>query len=394
MQTRKTIRSFSAWLLLCLLCLTNLGRAQQPFGYVDLSIGGGYLAPIYEPFPSTTACTSVEVSFFKSNIIGPTWRDNYSRTRLGWSAQFIDLGNSKILGQAFSVAPLAEYTKRLSDQSSVHLGMAIGIGAFTRRYDPIDNPTNTVIGSRIGNVSRFSMEYYKQIHPQWRMGLGVHFIHSSNAHFAVPNVGANIIGGHISISKNHIRSDKDINVILLLVGYNRRWNIHAGAGYGLHEFNGTSRPTDGPLFKDPTAYLQMGKVHRSRSSVYAGMQWVDCRSHRYFLLHNELVHASELRKKTQNFMAYVGYDWFFPHGSFFVQMGLNLYHPSMGLIQSIEPDAKRGWFYQKTVSKLGYRLYLFDPIKTRKISPYFQFGVKTNGGTANFLETTVGIKID
>jgi hypothetical protein len=66
----------------------------------------------------------------------------------------------------------------------------------------------------------------------------------------------------------------------------------------------------------------------------------------------------------------------------------------MGLIQSIEPDAKRGWFYQKTVSKLGYRLYLFDPIKTRKISPYFQFGVKTNGGTANFLETTVGIKID
>lgn len=379
----------------CVLCWCANGIAQQPSGFLDLSVGAGHLIPIYDPFPKSSVCTSFEVRHFQTKWIGPSWRSNYHRTRLGWSAQLLDLGNPKVLGQAISIAPIAEHVKRLNDRSTLHVGMAIGLGVFTRRHDALDNPTNNVIGSRMANVSRFTLEWRKQIRPQWRMGLGLHFIHSSNAHFTVPNVGANIVGAHVSLSKNHLPPTKDHHMILLLIGYNRRWNIHAGAGYGWHEFTGTARPTDGPLFRDPTAHIQVGRVHRHRSSLYLGAQWVDCRSHRHFLLTNELVNGSELRKKTQNYIVYMGYDWFFPHFSFFVQMGYNVYHPSLNLIQTMEPDVQKGWLYRNTSSKLGYRVYLFDPIRHNSwLSPYLQVAVKTNGGTANFLETTLGFKLD
>lgn len=366
----------------------------MPHGYFDMSIGGGYLTRIYDPSPTSSVCTSLEMRFFRTKIHGPTWRTHYRRTRLGWSAQLIDLGNPKILGQAIGFSPIAEHVRQIGDRGSFHIGMAIGLGVFTRRHDAIDNSTNNIIGSRIANVSRFTLEWRKQMTPQWRLGFGCHFIHSSNAHFSVPNVGANIIGAHVSLSKNNIPPFEKSHSILLLIGYNKQYNWHAGAGYGLHEFTGTARPTDGPLYKDPTAYFQFGKVHRNRSSLFVGVQWVNCKSHRHFLLHNALVDASELNKKTQNYMLYVGYDWFFPHFSFFVQMGYNVYHPSLELVQSMEPDVKKGWLYSNTASKVGYRLYLFDPIRNNMVSPFLQLAVKTNGGTANFFETTIGVKLD
>jgi hypothetical protein len=369
---------------------------SQPASRLDVRLGGGILLPIYEPFPASSVVTSLECSVFKKNTNFPSWRGVYSRSRFCWSAQIIDRGKPRVLGQTLSVSPIAEIVHRMNDRTSLHGRIGIGIGYFTRHYDVESNPTNNVIGAPWANVSRFHLEWRRQMNAQWRLGVGVHFIHCSNAHTSVPNIGANVIGVHMTLAKNKVlpKQKDDIAFILLLIGYNKRLNIHLGAGYGWHSFEGSAQPSDGPLYKDPVAYAQMGIVHRHRSSLYAGMQWTQYNSYKHYLLVNELVEAKDLSKSIQNYTLYLGYDWFFPHASFFVQAGAQIYNPAMEKVKTLHASKDRGWLHQHTAAKLGYRLYLFNPMRNNHVSPYLQLAVKTNGGTADFFETTLGLKVD
>jgi hypothetical protein len=374
----------------------RVASQSQPGSHLDLRVGGGMLLPIYEPFPASSVVTSLECSMFKKKINHPSWRGVYSRARFGWTAQIMDLGNPRVLGQSLSMSPIAEIVHRINDRTSLHGRIGIGIGYFTRHYDLESNPANNVIGSRWANVSRFHLEWRKQVAQQWRLGVGVHFVHCSNAHTSVPNVGANVIGLHVTMAKNKIppKNKDDMAFILLLIGYNKRLNIHVGGGYGLHAFEGSTQPADGPLYKDPVAYAQMGIVHRHRSSLYAGLQWTQYNSYRHYLLVNELVKAKDLTKSIQNYTLYLGYDWYFPHASFFVQGGAQVYNPATEKVKALHANKDRGWLYQRTAAKIGYRLYLFDPMRKNTVSPYLQVAVKTNGGTADFLEATLGLKVD
>jgi Lipid A 3-O-deacylase (PagL) len=381
--------------ILYFFAMLHLSHAQsQPEPFVEMRLGAGGLVPIYSPFPSAGAVSSLECSIFKKKHIGPSWRMNYGKTHLGWSTQIINLGNSAILGQALSIAPCADHVYRINNRASINARISIGLGYFTKHYDRLDNPENNVIGSSLANVSRFHIEWRKQMTNTWRIGLGMHFIHCSNAHYSVPNVGANILGVHATFAQNKIPPKDHSAVILILLGYTKRINLHLAGGYGLHEFEGTSRPSDGPLYKDPLMTLQLGRVHRTRSTLYTGIQWTQYNSYKHYLLINELVKTEHLQKTIQNYTWFVGYDWFFPHFAFFVQTGIHLYHPSMDLISSLEATKTKSWLYKNTASKLGYRFYFCNMMRSHSVSPYLQMAVKTNGGTAEFFETSLGVLVD
>jgi hypothetical protein len=377
-------------LWLCLLGCT-WANAQQPFGQCEFSLGAGGLIPIYDPFPKSSGVGTFTFRYHKP-AKALSWRMAYGRTRLGWQAQAIGLGNAKVLGHGLSVAPIADMICFKHKDASLHARVAIGLGVFTKPHHLLDNPTNNVIGSRFTNVSRFELEYWRQISPLLRLGFGLHYVHASNAHFTVPNVGANIVGAHLSIMQNPLPPSKPSQQILLFIGYTKRYHLHVGAGYGLHEFQGTAQPVDGPRFADPTAHIQFGRIHRHRSSIYIGMQWTKYKSLQHYLLQHYALSASEQRSQVQHLNAHIGYDWYFSHAAFFVQSGWNVYHPAMALMQQIPSEPTRNWLYRRTASKLGYRIYLFNPYKSRLVSPYLQFAVKTNGGTAEFFEATIGIQ--
>jgi Lipid A 3-O-deacylase (PagL) len=376
------------------LVICQASAQQQPGSFVDFRAGVGQLIPIYNPMPSSSAVSTLECSIFKKNVAGPNWRMVYSKSKLGWSGQVMNLGNHRVLGQSIAIMPCADRRYRVNNNNEIQTRISIGLGFFNKHYDPEKNRTNNTIGSALANVSRFQIEWLRQKRSDWRIGIGLHYIHCSNAHTSVPNVGANVFGAHISLLKNKIPPKDKMSVILLLIGYTKRWNVHLSAGYGIHEFEGTSRPTQGPLYKDPVATIQLGRVHRYRSTLFTGIQWTQYNSYKPYLLANELSSGRDLQKNVQNLTWFIGYDWFTPHVAFFIQGGIHLTHPSMGLTQSLRASKSKGWIYQNTASKLGYRFYLFNMMKSHLISPYFQMAVKTNGGTADFLETTLGVIVD
>lgn len=356
----------------------------------------GSLVKIHDEFPASDISTHIEFySAWKLNG-KKDWHSSYGFPSAGISLLHSQFGNQDILGQSIAIIPSLRFEKwKKNTRWSWRAGL--GIAGFNKPYSAIDNPSNLVIGSKFTNMTMLRIEMSKPLSSNLRYSIGLSYTHCSDSHIAVPNIGANIISlsAGISFCNNlsgvRFFSDKKHKEIS-----HNTWMPGVQFIFGVHEFQGTTRPAGGPKYYVYGESIFISKKVKPGRKFSAGV------NHHYYTAYHDYMQSQELfspgtniRQKANTLVLFSGYEWTFGRVAFFIQAGVNVYNPFIRAMNNVWNLPKHGSLYEYTSNKIGYKYYFRQQqiLKVHAFNPYFMLAVKTNGGTADFLEFSVGAEI-
>lgn len=178
------------YFLLFSLCLGPYLKAQPGFEYRQklgfLLAHRGLMAHL----PQAPAVAS-EFSYIYRTNHAKKWHEAYRQPLVGGTLFFGSVGNNQILGHftglyGFVELPLVKYKRYRLD-----FKFATGLGYTNKPFDPVLNPQNVAIGSRVNALMCFA---FKQ---SWRLEnygitFGIDMTHFSNASYQMPNLGVNV----------------------------------------------------------------------------------------------------------------------------------------------------------------------------------------------------------
>ncbi len=179
------------------LSLLLFSSSPLPAQSWELSAGAGYSVANHPHFPSLRQpVLGGALAFYTPyrwvQKSGGDWRDYWTRARFSWRVYAQQLGNARILGNAWAFVPTMSMPLQKGGRFWLSIGW--GLGRVGRRFEAVGNAENIVMGAYWNAAVTASL--------QWRFwrGWGLNFgiLHLSNGGTATPNLGANI--AHIGLS--------------------------------------------------------------------------------------------------------------------------------------------------------------------------------------------------
>ncbi len=377
----------------------QLDTSKHAVLQTELSLIVGRLVKIHGEYPPNDITTVTELNIAWKTRGARYWQRLYRFPTVGISIAHAQFGNQDILGQAVGFIPTMRFEKWKKDTRwSVRAGL--GVAHFFKPYNSIDNPHNLVIGSPWANMTLVKVEMSRPLAKKFRYHIGASFMHCSNAHVDVPNIGANLIAAHVGFSFSNQpsllkREFKKVNALRI----KSPWTAGLQNIFGLHEFKGTIRPVDGPKYFVYGASAFTSKSFNAKGKMTLGLNYHYYTAYHDYALSQELFGSDDdIKKKSQNLVLFAGYEWNYGHIAFFVQGGINLYDPFLHELNKVWDLPKSSFINLYTANKIGYKIYAFsqngkDNTMQRAFNPYIATAVKTNGGTADFLEFGIGTEI-
>lgn len=147
-----------------------------------------------------------EISFVKRTNGSKKWHSSYKYPELGFTIYAGNAGNKDVLGNYFGAYSFIQFPFVSKKSFRLNGKLGLGLGYGTKQYDPVTNPKNVAMSTRInalicgGIDARF---YFKK---NW-LSLGIDMTHFSNGAFKVPNLGLNL--PYLSIGYGHYIKSRD-----------------------------------------------------------------------------------------------------------------------------------------------------------------------------------------
>ena len=211
---------------------------------------GGYIVPLSKNLkniaPNPTLGGELSIEFPSWNKY--SWQQYLSDPTLGVGFVGLDLGNSKVLGQAFALYPYLLIdiikTPHFKLDWKIGAGMSFFNKTYNRVFDEFGNnpewsyygPTcNNLIGSIINVYLTTAAHFNFYIKNGWAVHTDLGYMHMSNGSILQPNGGINIlyaaIGASYKLEKE--KSSNTNNTTKKFSNLPHRWslNITASGGY-------------------------------------------------------------------------------------------------------------------------------------------------------------------
>ncbi|MFT7614502.1 MAG: hypothetical protein ACI9J3_003484 [Parvicellaceae bacterium] len=314
------------------------------------------------------------------------WHRAYHFPETHLRAIYANYGNNEILGSSISLLAEMHNEISLSDDWFFNWNAGFGFTFFNKPYDAISNPSNLVIGSTIVGTPVIGVGVGRQINEKLSLAIKVNFRHSSNGHYRVPNLGANVplIGVEVKSKMPKINPMK----IYKVLSDSNRYSIVVGAGVGFHEIEGTTFPTDGPVYAVYYGRIEGSKRLSVKSSVHTGLTLNFSEASRRFIL-NEFLFNGETVGNNLKVVGYIGHEFHFSHLGIYVDLGFNLYDPFRK--ELIAQQFLISNFMDTHFSnEFGFNYYLKDPVYNPKTNVALHLSLRTIWGKADYLN--LGIK--
>ncbi|MDF1673900.1 MAG: acyloxyacyl hydrolase [Vicingaceae bacterium] len=179
--------------------------SQSDFNYkTSTNYMQGFIIPEFDLLDSINQglYNGVEISLFKNSKQKNFWQQLYNHPEYGVSLFYTNFGEDKVLGSSIGL----EYFFKINiiNHSKIKFYMRSGFGFnyINRKYDEIDNPLNTSMGSNY-NV-RFNLRAAASINILKRLAfnVGAGLDHFSNANTQYPNRGINAIAFYGGLTYN------------------------------------------------------------------------------------------------------------------------------------------------------------------------------------------------
>ncbi len=363
--------------------------------YLEPEIMMGKIVPIRSHFPSSPFISSFSLSFAKINYsTDNNWSKYYNYPSVGLSFAATNLGNNQVFGNEFTAMTFIQFKWSRYKTNCSYFKCSIGASYFTRQYGPND-PTNFMIGSPF--TWAFQLNGYRYLYHSKNIHLkvGLGYLHNSNGHIQLPNLGLNSATASISAqlftdnTKPHLHYPEDANTI----DHTLHYFIQSKNGIGLQELGGKTGPAGTPKKGVYTFSMAGGVVFNQHIKVRMGLAYRYYKQyHDYIIKTNDSTYIAHPDWNASNVFVHVGCEFLITHFSIDIEEGINLYKPFYKTFyKRFESGPSIDYTLKSLITgHLALNYYLFNMAKNPKNNIFIGANINANMGQADFSEISFG----
>lgn len=405
---------FFLFLLASLLNAQNKDSLNIPINFLTPELLIGKTMPPNDGYPSTKPQKSLLLSFGKNHILNESeWAYRLNYPTIGITLAAIDFGNSKKVGQAFSVLPYIEFDFLRKKHNDLKMNIGMGASYFNKQFDSITNYTNRGISTKITWSFKLFL-YYQLIETNtinWRLGLG--YFHHSNGHTRLPNQGVNSFLASASAQINYNKKAKS--------SINKKNKFHKKNQFYASYRVGIGQNILSSFFNNRKEVYSMafslGKV-KNKTYKYGLGVYYRFYEHYYDYIKNKELLIIEQYPKFQDhpikyasaFGVFASCEILMGHFGVECNIGANLFKPSYeidwklnqgeswvkyhddGTPETILVLGELDWYYKVKhliSARMGLKLYAINTKKAPKHNVYIAAHINSNLGQADFSELSL-----
>ena len=121
-----------------------------------------------------------------------SWQSKSNYPVVGVSFLYTGIGEMPEIGRAFAIIPHMTFNCLKSKRNQINFKFGLGVGYLTQKYDRVDNPKNTFVGSHVNAAINLAVDYSFMITNRLGVSAFIGFTHFSNGSSRTPNNGINI----------------------------------------------------------------------------------------------------------------------------------------------------------------------------------------------------------
>ena len=258
---------FIFWFQLMNFCQVSQG--------IEFRFKTGFLAAhreVLSHLPSHPAlCT--EISYFKHLKSSNSWAEEFNFPTVGAVLFHGSVGNDDLLGKYTSIYGFADIPILHKSLYELSWRFGSGLGYTNRIYDPLLNPKNMAISTRINAIIIMGIKSTIRFKKS-NISFGVDLTHFSNSAFNIPNYGINIPYFSVSYART-ISQDSSLRLKSRITEFNKFYfgtcgifslkeiSPHGNRKYPIYAFTGFSR-----YFFSQKAGLELGVDLISNQSIF------------------------------------------------------------------------------------------------------------------------------
>lgn len=326
------------------------------------------------------------------------WAAFYNYPETGVSLSVSRFRHDSIFGRSYAVIPYLVLRTGRQHHHSLNFKLGLGGAYFTRYYDQQQNESNKAIGSSINWAFQAFAYYHFVVRQNMMLKIGGGYLHSSNGHTQLPNYGLNSAMLSVAAQYNFspIRGDYSPTSPTstdALSQPGRQYFMEYRAGYGFHEFGGTSGPVGGPKKGVYTLSVAGGLISRQFVKYKAGF------AYRFYQHYYDYINAAQVAgfkdnplSSASNIYFFLGSEFLIGHFGLDIEGGLNLYKPFYQSFNDMfeHKENFRFWLKKLFPCRMGLKYYVIDPVKNPAGNLFLAANINANFGGADFTEFSIG----
>lgn len=356
----------------------------------------GKALPGNSSFPETQFQTIYSVSIGKM-IFDPEkkWAVYLNYPSTGVSVSYSNYGHDEILGSSLTVMPYFSLNTIRRQFNSFHFKIGLGATYFTKFYDENSNPRNLAIGSRITWSFQTTAYYNLLITKHIDLNLGISYIHHSNGHTQMPNLGLNSLLFSFSsrIYLDPIYANNKEKYQKPKLKHTKQYFAIARIGIGMHEFGSPDSETGGVKRAVNIISFGVGTVFKQVVKLRLGFSYRFYQQYyNYIINYQPDMYKDNPVYNSSNFQVYIGGELLLGHIGVDVEFGINILKPFYACHHELHEDDNevKYWLKQILSPRLGLKLYLNNTANNPKNNLYVGAYINANYGQADFSEITMG----
>ncbi len=184
---------------------------------------------------------AIELSYFIQTHGSKKWHVAYREPKVGVTLFVGSVGNNDLLGRYTSLSGFAELPMVKTKSFEWNWKMGFGLGYTAKTFDPIYNPKNNAIASKINATIVIGTKANYNFGNNF-VTLGMDLTHFSNAAFKVPNYGINLPYLSVGYGRKLFKSKQESTEIVSNLPL-KKWLFGALGIFSMKEMNpiGTKR---------------------------------------------------------------------------------------------------------------------------------------------------------
>ncbi len=357
----------------------------------------GKTLPAHSDFPDTRVQTAFAVSFGRY-VTNPNkdWAVFFNYPSVGITFSKTSFGQDQILGNAYSLLPFLSINLSKKPFNSIHLKLGLGASYFTSYYHTKENPDNKAIGSKFTWTFQTSIHYNILVTRQLALTAGAGFIHHSNGHTKLPNLGLNsfLFSFSAKIYLSPLDDNQKKEYPKPSIDKTKQYFISFRTGLGIHEF-GDERQVMPSLKKAVYSFAASGGIVIKRLiKVRIGVAYRFYQHYyNYITQYKSNRFESHPMINASNIFLYVGCELLLGHIGIDSELGINIYKPFYREHSNlIEDDGEFSYMLKRTIAtRLGMKLYAINTSKNPRNNFFLGAYINANMGQADFSELTIGL---
>ena len=368
--------------------LVDTSANRNRYWIVEYSGHSGRQLKTYSTLPETRYTLINELRLAIQTNGSKVWHEQYGYPQVGVSILVGLLGNPDILGQNITIAPNITFNTGKLKNWCFQPTFGMGFSYFSKPNDPIKNPENLMIGSRITNISYVNFYMRRKLTPQLYLKTGINYFHFSNGHYQLPNIGMNIPSVTVGLIYHSYSQYPSLETRTYDPDKKIKLNFHIGMG--VQEFGTATGPIGEKKYPVYIISVYLSKRYGKVSNLHLGLNATYYQRFYDYFTENNLFESIEFEKSSV-LSLFLAYEFLAGHFGFVSQGGINFYSPqhNLNFLLSDRWMTLNSFLKSYVSTKIGAKYYFYDT--QQRISKNLSLGLylKANFGQADFVETSI-----